>query len=147
MLLKQARAFGVGVVLASQNPVDLDYKGLANTGSWFLGRLQTPQDRARLLDGLSGAGVDRAAWESALAALPARTFLLHDVRKPGMKRLVTRWALSYLRGPMTREEIRRLKGAAPAGPSAVAPGSVSTAEAGRAGLRKRTLDTGFACRY
>jgi len=128
-LLKQARAFGVGVLLASQNPVDLDYKGLANAGTWFLGRMQTEQDRARLLDGLSGTGADRAAVGSALAALPARTFLLHDVRKTGLRRFTTRWALSYLRGPMTREEIKKLRTAPAPGPAIAGPAATG-AEAG-----------------
>jgi len=108
-LLKQARAFGLGTMLATQNPVDVDYKGLANAGTWFLGKLQTEQDRARLLDGLSGTTVDRGAVETALAGLPPRTFLMQNSRVPGLKRFTTRWALSYLRGPLTREEIKRLK--------------------------------------
>src|SRR5205085_4730439 len=84
-LLKQARAFGVGVVLATQNPVDLDYKGLANIGTWFLGRLQTDRDKKRVLDGLEGASTDqgghfdRAAMEQTLASLGNRVFLLHSV--------------------------------------------------------------------
>ncbi|MEP6742749.1 MAG: DUF87 domain-containing protein, partial [bacterium] len=53
-LLKQGRAFGLGVVLVTQNPVDLDYKGLSNTGTWFIGRLQTERDKARVLEGLEG---------------------------------------------------------------------------------------------
>jgi len=124
-VLKQARAFGLGALLATQNPVDVDYKGLANAGTWFLGKMQTEQDRARLLDGLSATGVDRAGVEKALAALPSRTFLLHNVHDSGLKTFTTRWAMSYLRGPMTREEIRRLaarpSGAAQAS-SAIAAG-------------------------
>ena len=71
-LLKQARAFGVGVVLATQNPVDLDYKGLANTGTWFLGRLQTERDKARVLDGLEGRGRDGRAFDRAGDGADAR---------------------------------------------------------------------------
>ena len=81
-LMKQARAFGIGIVLATQNTVDLDYKGLSNTGTWFLGRLQTERDKARVLDGLEGAaggGFDRADADRTLSALGKRVFLLHDV--------------------------------------------------------------------
>lgn len=113
-LMKQARAFGVGVVLATQNPVDLDYKGLSNAGTWFIGRLQTERDKARVLDGLegaaatSGAGFDRAAADRALSSLTSRVFLMNNVhdREPAM--FETRWVMSYLRGPMTRAELRRL---------------------------------------
>ncbi len=110
VLLKQARAFGLGVVLSTQNPVDLDYKGLANAGTWFIGKLQTERDRARLLDGLeaAGSGLDRGRIEELLDALGSRVFLLHDVHRGGPQLFTTRWTLSYLRGPMTREEIRRL---------------------------------------
>ncbi|MEJ7607246.1 MAG: DUF87 domain-containing protein [Bryobacteraceae bacterium] len=102
-LLKQARAFGVGVVLATQNPVDLDYKGLANTGTWFIGRLQTNNDRQRLLDGLGGsfdAGI--------LADLGKRVFLMHNVHEKEPVVFESRWALSYLRGPLTRSQIQTL---------------------------------------
>jgi hypothetical protein len=111
-LMKQARAFGVGVVLATQNPVDLDYKGLSNAGTWFIGRLQTERDKARLLDGLegaaSGAGFERATMERALSALGARVFLMNNVHDAQPTVFETRWALSYLRGPMTRAELKRL---------------------------------------
>ena len=110
-LLKQARAFGLGVVLATQNPVDLDYKGLANTGTWFIGRLQTENDKQRLLDGLQGAagsGLDRRQIGEVLAGLGQRVFLLHNVHETQPVVFETRWVLSYLRGPMTREEIKRL---------------------------------------
>jgi hypothetical protein len=107
-LLKQARSQGVGVVLATQNPVDLDYKGLANTGVWLVGRLQTAQDRERLREGLLGAGMDPQALERALDATRKRVFLLHDVHRPGPVLLHSRWAMSYLRGPLTRDEIARL---------------------------------------
>jgi hypothetical protein len=121
-LLKQARAQGVGVVLATQNPVDLDYKGLANIGTWFVGKLQTDQDRARLRDGLLGAGMDAAALEKLLAATRKRVFLLHDVHRPKPCLLYSRWAMSYLRGPLTRDEIARLmKERAAAGPAAPDP--------------------------
>jgi hypothetical protein len=111
-LLKQGRAFGVGVVLATQNPVDLDYKGLANIGTWFLGRLQTDRDKQRVLEGLEGATTtqgstfDRAVMERTLAALGNRVFLLHNVHEEGAAIFESRWAMSYLRGPMTRSQIK-----------------------------------------
>ena len=110
-LLKQGRAFGIGVVLATQNPVDLDYKGLANTGTWFLGRLQTDRDKSRMLDGLEGAGgggLDRAATDRLLSALGKRVFLLHNVHADRPTVFQTRWAMSYLRGPLSRDQIRAL---------------------------------------
>jgi hypothetical protein len=122
-LLKQARAFGLGVVLATQNPVDLDYKGLANTGTWFLGRLQTERDKARVLDGLEGTSAgaggafDRKAMDTTLSALRNRVFLLHNVHAAAPIVFETRWVLSYLRGPLTREQIQRLEqGAKPTDP-------------------------------
>jgi hypothetical protein len=109
-LLKQGRAFGLGVVLATQNPVDLDYKGLANTGTWFLGRLQTERDKARVLDGLEGSGgaLDRAEADRLLSALKKRVFLLHNVHESGPTVFETRWTLSYLRGPLSRDQIKAL---------------------------------------
>jgi DNA helicase HerA-like ATPase len=125
-LLKQARAQGVGVVLATQNPVDLDYKGLANMGTWMVGTLQTEQDRDRLAGGLQGAGLEPKAVEALLGATKKRVFLLHDVHRPRPCLLQSRWAMSYLRGPLTREEISRLTRA---GGAAEAPPK-PTAEAG-----------------
>ncbi|MFL6200918.1 MAG: ATP-binding protein [Thermoanaerobaculia bacterium] len=111
-LLKQARAFGLGLVLATQNPVDIDYKGLGNVGTWFLGRLQTERDKQRLLDGLEGAAAgsfDRKRIEEILSGLGKRVFLLHDVHEEGGPAVFqTRWAMSYLRGPLTRPELKRL---------------------------------------
>jgi hypothetical protein len=107
-LLKQARAQGVGVVLATQNPVDLDYKGLANIGVWLVGKLQTAQDRERLREGLTGAGMAAAAVDALLDATGKRVFLLHDVHRSAPVLVESRWAMSYLRGPLTREEIGRL---------------------------------------
>jgi hypothetical protein len=123
-LLKQARAFGVGVVLATQNPVDLDYKGLANAGTWFIGRLQTERDKARVLDGLEGAttGIggrfDRGRMEEILAGLGNRVFLLNNVHEDGPEVFETRWTLSYLRGPLTRSQIKLLMDRAKASPAA-----------------------------
>jgi len=107
-LLKQARSQGLGIVLATQNPVDLDYKGLANMGIWLVGTLQTQQDRERLLGGLSGAGLAAGAAQTLLAATKKRVFLLHDVHRKRPELVQSRWAMSYLRGPLTREEIARL---------------------------------------
>ena len=113
-LLKQARAFGLGLVLATQNPVDLDYKGLSNAGTWFLGRLQTERDKARVLEGLEGAAAgaaqkfDRGKMERLLAGLGNRVFLLNNVHEDAPELFETRWALSYLRGPLTRAQIKTL---------------------------------------
>ncbi len=113
-LLKQGRAFGLGVVLATQNPVDLDYKGLSNAGTWFLGRLQTERDKARVIEGLEGAAAsagqsfDRGRMEQTLAALGSRVFLMNNVHEDAPVVFETRWAMSYLRGPLGRQEIKKL---------------------------------------
>ncbi|GAB4493435.1 MAG: ATP-binding protein [Anaerolineales bacterium] len=113
-LLKQARAFGLGVVLATQNPVDLDYKGLSNTGTWFIGRLQTERDKARVMEGLEGAAAsaggsfDRQKMEQLLAGLGNRVFLMNNTHEDEPVIFQTRWCLSYLRGPLTRDQIKRL---------------------------------------
>ena len=141
-LMKQARAYGLGVVLATQNPVDLDYKGLSNAGLWFLGRLQTARDKARVLDGLEGAaagaggGFDRARVDRLLSGLEQRRFLMHSVHEDEETLFQTRWTMSYLRGPLLREEIRRLtadeaaaaSGSPPTGP-AESPPMAAAAEA------------------
>ena len=140
LLMKQARAYGLGVVLATQNPVDLDYKGLSNAGTWFLGRLQTERDKARLLDGLEGAlashsaAFDRAETDRALSALPKRVFFMHDVHEDGPVIMQTRWAMSYLRGPLTREQLRAFK---PAQPAAPAPAAASAQARLHAHLQRR----------
>ncbi len=113
-LLKQGRAFGLGVVLVTQNPVDLDYKGLSNAGTWFIGRLQTERDKARMLEGLegiaggSGMKFDRNQMEQTLAGLGNRIFLLNNVHEDGAEIFETRWDMSYLRGPLTRTQIKSL---------------------------------------
>ncbi|MGB4710742.1 MAG: DUF87 domain-containing protein [Fuerstiella sp.] len=113
-LLKQARAFGLGCVLATQNPVDLDYKGLSNTGTWFLGRLQTERDKMRVLEGLEGAAAsagtkfDKQKMEQTLAGLGSRVFLMNNVHEDQPVIFKTRWALSYLRGPVSRQQIEQL---------------------------------------
>jgi hypothetical protein len=124
-LLKQARAYGLGVVLATQNPVDLDYKGLSNAGTWFLGRLQTERDKARVLEGLEGASAtagaafDRGRMEATLAGLKSRVFLMNNTHDDAPVVFQTRQALCYLAGPLTREQIKSLAG--PAQPAPAAP--------------------------
>ncbi len=114
-LLRQARAFGLGVMLTTQNPVDLDYKGLSNTGTWFIGRLQTERDKARVLEGLEGASLaqgaafDRSRTERILAGLGSRVFLMHNVHDDEPTIFETRWCMSYLRGPLTRTDFARLR--------------------------------------
>ena len=113
-LLKQARAFGVGIVLTTQNPVDLDYKGLTNAGTWFIGKLQAERDKARLMDGLEGAmaeagsAADPAVLDKTISALDSRVFLMHNVNLKAPVVFTTRWAMSYLRGPLTRQQIKML---------------------------------------
>ena len=109
-LLKQARAFGVGLVLSTQNPVDLDYKAISNAGTWMIGRLQTEQDKNRLIDGLKSAdgGVDINTVTETISGLGKRQFMLRTTRSSSMPLLTTRWAMSYLAGPMTREQISDL---------------------------------------
>jgi hypothetical protein len=113
-LLKQARAFGVGCLLATQNPVDLDYKALSNIGTWFLGRLQTERDKLRVLDGLEGAAgaqnarFDRGAMEKLLSGLGNRVFLMNNVHEDGPVLFHVRWVMSYLTGPLTRTSIKKL---------------------------------------
>jgi hypothetical protein len=113
-LLKQARAFGLGCMLATQNPVDLDYKGLSNAGTWFLGRLQTARDKARVIEGLEGASAqagaefNRQEMESTLAALGNRVFLMNNVHSDAPVVFESRWAMSYLCGPLTKNQIKTL---------------------------------------
>jgi hypothetical protein len=113
-LLKQARAFGVGVLLATQNPVDLDYKGLSNTGTWFIGRLQTDRDKMRVLEALetvsasSDTRFDRQTMDQTISSLGNRIFLMHNVHEDAPVVFETRWAMSYLRGPLTRNQIKTI---------------------------------------
>ncbi len=132
-LLKQARAYGLGVVLATQNPVDLDYKGLSNTGTWFIGRMQTERDVARVVDGLEGAATasgqvfSRAKMTALIAGLDSRVFVMNNVHEDAPVSFKTRWALSYLRGPLTRDHIRALT-------PKQKPDMVQTAKQGEAGV-------------
>ncbi len=137
-LLKQARAYGIGVVLATQNPVDLDYRGLANAGTWFIGRLQTERDKDRLLEGLEGAAAgqetlfDRREMGEVLAGLGKRVFLLYNVHEDAPTTFHTRWTLSYLAGPLTRVQIKTLmdpRRPQPAGPTAATEAAMAVATA------------------
>jgi hypothetical protein len=133
-MLKQARAFGVGLVLVTQNPVDVDYKGLSNTGSWFIGKLQTDQDKQRLLDGLQGVvagGMDRQVYDKQISGLAKRVFLLHNVHSKGPVQFQTRWAMDYLPGPLTRTQIPQLNALAGAtlAPASPAPAAHAAAYA------------------
>ncbi|HEX6135469.1 MAG TPA: DUF87 domain-containing protein [Longimicrobiales bacterium] len=162
-ILKQARAHGVGMVLSTQNPVDLDYKAMSNAGTWMVGRLQTERDKARVLEGMrSAAGdVDIDALDTMIGGLGQRQFLLHTSRGGAPRRFTTRWAMSFLRGPLTRSEIERLMGEDPervaalgaagareettggapaAGTAAGGSGSVTVAPTVASGVRVRYLD-------
>jgi len=111
LLLKQARAFGVGIILSTQNPVDLDYKGLSNIGTWFIGRLQTTQDIERVIDGLGGqigSSFDKNEIKNMLANLQKRTFFLKSAHLDDIRLFATRWVMSYLKGPLKRDEIATL---------------------------------------
>ncbi|MFH1573374.1 MAG: ATP-binding protein [Acidobacteriota bacterium] len=137
-LLKQARAYGLGVVLATQNPVDLDYKALSNAGTWFIGRLQTERDRDRLLDGLAGlaggsAQVGRGGLHETISSLKNRAFLMQNVHEDQPVVFTTRWALSYLAGPLSRDQIRQLTEARRGAPPAPAPAALPAAGPGTAG--------------
>jgi hypothetical protein len=141
-LLKQARAFGLGLILATQNPVDLDYKALSNAGTWFIGRMQADRDKQRLLDGLEGVqvgkgGTSRAQFDRMISAVQSRVFILHNVHEKEPVVFHTRWAMSYLRGPLTRPQVQQLVGAsappatAPPLPGAPAPAPVAARPAPR----------------
>ena len=140
-ILKQARAFGLGLVVATQNPVDLDYKALGNAGTWMLGRLQTERDKARVLDGLEGAAgtagtaFDRAHIDKLLSSLGKRQFLLHNVHEKDPIVFETRWSMSYLRGPLGRDEIRKLTTGFEAKGNVPKPGTVGTAQNEASGTR------------
>ncbi len=116
-ILKQARAYGVGMVLATQNPVDLDYKAISNAGTWMIGRLQTERDKGRLLEGMTSAGgeVDVAQIDATISGLDKREFVLHQTGASTPSVFTTRWAMSYLAGPLTKEQLGSLPGVEPAG--------------------------------
>ena len=160
-ILKQGRAFGLGLVLSTQNPVDLDYKAMSNAGTWLVGRLQTENDKARVLEGLRSAagGADIAALDSSIGALQKRQFMLVSAKDSRPRVFSTRWAMSYLRGPLTKEQVQQLTSTAPrpAGAASVvesasAPGTApaaplaadetSVAPAAAAGATVSYLDPG-----
>lgn len=148
-LLKQARAFGFGLLLTTQNPVDLDYKALSNAGTWFVGRLQTEQDKARLLDGLETALADQGGFargevDRLLSRLGKRVFLLHNVHERGHQVFQTRWAMAYLRGPITRAQLGALveKSVAPA--AAAEPAAEEHVEAPAASATRPAVPRGVA---
>lgn len=140
-LLKQARAFGCGIMLTTQNPVDLDYKGLTNAGTWFIGKLSAERDKARLLSGLesvmadAGSMSDTKVLDKLISSLESRVFLLRNVNQSAPIVFQTRWAMSYLRGPLTRQQVKELmkdrKPVAAAGPARkpAAGGTASAAPA------------------
>lgn len=110
-LLKQARSFGIGIILSTQNPVDIDYKGLANIGTWFIGRLQTKQDKEKVIDGLSSAkegNLNKDEVMNLISNLEKRNFILKNINEDGIKIFETRWALSYLKGPISKDGIKKL---------------------------------------
>ncbi|WP_151950711.1 ATP-binding protein [Aliarcobacter butzleri] len=112
-LLKQARSFGIGIILSTQNPVDIDYKGLANIGTWFIGRLQTKQDKEKVIDGLSSANegnLNKDEVMNLISNLEKRNFILKNINEDGIKIFETRWALSYLKGPISKDGIKKLMG-------------------------------------
>jgi hypothetical protein len=157
-LMKQARAFGVGVVLSTQNPVDVDYKALSNAGTWMIGRLQTERDKQRLLDGMAAAAgnVDVSAVGDTISGLAKREFVLRRAGKDQPEVFTTRWAMSYLRGPMTRDQIAALtdqlgrdRSAAPA-PAPASAGTTTTvagADASGASPVMPTVAPGIAVRW
>ncbi len=138
-LFKQARAQGIGMVLSTQNPVDLDYKAMANAGTWIVGRLQTERDKARVLEGLrSAAGVtDVEVLDRMIGGLGARQFLLHSARGGTPRRFATRWSMSYLRGPLTVSEVERLMADDPE-----RAGAAATGTAGGVGATSPAATTG-----
>jgi hypothetical protein len=136
-MLKQARAFGVGLLLATQNPVDVDYKALSNAGTWIIGRLQTPQDIERLIDGLQTAGasaslMDRAALQGLISSLQKRAFLIQNVHGGAPQVFTSRWTMNFLAGPLTRAQIPDLNRLADAPVSPAATASIGTASAAAA---------------
>ncbi len=132
-LFKQARAFGFGVLLATQNPIDLDYKALSNAGTWFIGRLQTEQDKNRLLDGLEGvsSNLNRGQVDKMISSLGKRVFLLHNVHEKAPQLFNTRWAMAYLRGPVTRSQVKVINKMVSAGIQKEAEKPGETAPAGK----------------
>ncbi len=135
-LLKQARAFGLGLVLATQNPVDLDYKALTNAGTWFIGRMQADRDKQRLLDGLEGVktssgGPTRGDFDRMISSMQSRVFIYHSVHEDRPTIMTTRWAMSYLRGPLTLSQVRDLQPKQAEEAAEATPPGVSTGKTDR----------------
>jgi hypothetical protein len=130
-IMKQARAFGIGMVLSTQNPVDLDYKAMSNAGTWCVGRLQTERDKARILEALTSVTgeSDVPALDETISSLDKRQFVLHSVRRDGPELFTTRWAMSYLRGPLTRDQIKQVQPHAPLAGSLPGPSDEPVDEA------------------
>ena len=151
-MLKQARAFGVGQVLVTQNPVDVDYKGLSNAGTWFIGKLQTERDKMRLLDGLEGAAsgsLNRKEYDKLISGLGKREFLVHNVHEKKPALFGTRWVMNYLAGPLTRTHIpalNKLAGASLAGLSTAAPAGAKQPASQAAPAAEERADTGTETR-
>jgi hypothetical protein len=152
-MFKQARAFGLGLLVATQNPVDLDYKALSNAGTWFIGKLQTDQDKQHLLDGLEAPDIPRAELDRTISRLGKRIFLLHNTHAKGPAIFQTRWTMNYLAGPLTRAQIpalNNLVGAAPAAESGggraspVAAAPAAAASAPQPGAARPTVPAGIA---
>jgi hypothetical protein len=152
-MLKQARAFGVGLLLATQNPVDVDYKALSNAGTWFIGKLQTDQDKQRLLDGLESVagGINRSDFDKMISSLGKRVFLLHNVHASAPVEMATRWTMNYLAGPLTRVQIPALnklvgtsKGPTASTSPVVQPAATSSAPAVVAPVSQSTTVSGLS---
>ncbi|MBS1956189.1 MAG: ATP-binding protein [Cyanobacteria bacterium SZAS-4] len=147
-LLKQARAYGLGLILATQNPVDLDYKGLANTGTWFIGRLQTERDKMRVIEGLEGAiaetggKFDRQEMEQILAGLGKRVFLMNNVHESRPEIFQTRWTLSYLRGPLMKTQIKTLMEPIKKGLAGSSAGAANHGGVNSGAMNSGTINTG-----
>ncbi len=127
-ILKQARAHGVGMVLSTQNPVDLDYKAMSNSGTWMIGRLQTENDKRRIIEGMTSASgeVDIDAIDKKISELGKRQFVLHSTKLKQPQLFGTRWAMSYLAGPLTREQVTTLTGDARQDEQQATPDPVAT---------------------
>jgi hypothetical protein len=148
-LLKQARAFGLGCVLATQNPVDLDYRGLGNAGTWLIGRLQTERDKMRVVEGLTSAltdghAPDKSTLEKLLSTLTPRVFLLRNAKEDAPRLMKSRWTLSYLRGPLTGAEVSRLMAPAKAAAGSARNGGAMGAAAGTPAEAARAAANGNA---
>lgn len=149
-LLKQARTFGLGLLLVTQNPADLDYKGLSNAGTWFVGHLQAERDKERLLDGLEGldagtTGMSRSNLDNLISSLSKRVFLLHNVHEEGDEVFYTRWAMAYLPGPITRAKIKDLESLSGAEQEEPGP-SISETSAKKKSAQESGLDATFTTR-